>query len=252
MRLILKNPTTFKDFLIYLNNFNSETIINFKKEEIKINTTSVCNTTGIAFVLNKQATTEYLLESEEEIGILLQDYIKILKTIKKEEILTLETTTDNRLKTTIEGTRKRIYYSPLIDITETVRQKDFSKIKIPLKISTKTELIKDSITEISDDIETVQFVVEQNKFYLQTKQELKESIVEFKQEDIIIETETKTETETNHKTKYSTTLLKNIFKYTPTPNLSFRFANDNLIKFSYKKQDEFKLEILLAPRLYND
>ncbi|MBT5924845.1 DNA polymerase sliding clamp, partial [Candidatus Woesearchaeota archaeon] len=98
MKLVLAEPRYFKDSISIVSELVTEATFKVGKNGLKLVAMDPANVAMVNFELFSSCFTEYNVEKEEEIAINLANLKQILRRAKSDDILTLETTEDNKLK----------------------------------------------------------------------------------------------------------------------------------------------------------
>ena len=198
--------------------------------------------TFIIMDLEKTVFDEYECDEPEKIAIDCDDFNKLLKKCKTNEILKLETD-DNNLIMTFEGDGKRKFKLPFIDLEYDNPQPP--QMDIPCKISIPSSQLKTYISDMEFFSDKLTFMIDENYFKVSADGQKGDGEIEYLHGENILEVV---------KSMYSIPKLQEIMKAEKfSKECSLEVGEDMPLRISFTlPTDDGKLEYLLAPRLEQD
>ncbi len=248
MKLVLAEPKYFKDSITILSDLVTEAKFKADANGLKLVAMDPANVAMVIFELFSSCFTEYKVGEPEEVSINLNNLKQILRRAKAEDILTLETTEDNKLKIELKSNTKRSFSIPTLDLDD--REQKVPGLEFPMVITTKAGVLAEAIEDVSVVAESVTFLGEKGLLSVKAEGDLSKAFIEIKEDNV---TKILTESKDKFKAKYSLEYLKKMIaggKLTDDVTLSFN--TDYPLKLEYKVTDRLLLAFILAPRVDND
>jgi len=247
MKLVLAEPKYFKDSISIISDLVSEAKFKVTKDGLELVAMDPANVAMVAFRLLSSSFTEYNVEKEEELAINLQNLKMILKRIKADDVLTLETE-ENKLKIQMRSNTIRSFSIPTIELDD--KEQKVPELNFPIVIHTNSSILTESIEDVSVVAESVTFLGEKGQLSVKAEGDLSKAFIEIKPDE---NTTINTESTEKHKAKYSLEYLKKMIQGAKlSPNVSLYFNTDYPLKLEYKVTDRLSLSFILAPRVDND
>jgi len=247
MKLVLTEPKYHKDSISIISDLVTEAKFKINPDGIELVAMDPANVAMVIFKLLSSCFTQYQLEKPEELAINLNNLKQVLRRIKSDDILTLETE-ENKLKIQLKGNTTRSFSIPIIELEE--KEQKVPELSFPISIETNTSILTESIEDVSVVAESVTFLAEKASFNIKAEGDLSKAFIEIKSdEDTVI----KTESVDKFKAKYSLEYLKKMIAGAKlTDKVTLNFNNDYPLKLEYKSIDKLMLSFILAPRVDND
>jgi len=246
MKLTLQEPRYLVDPMTVISELVNEIQLKVDKDKIEVIAIDPANAALVIFRLLSSAFAEYNVEKPTVIALSLDNLKAVLKRAKPGDVLKIELEEEkNKLKVQIKGDSTRTFHLALIDIKE--KQQKIPELKFVAAVEAPCTLFEEAINDMSVFGESVAFLIEKQKFFLQAESNLNDSHVEFPQGDDV-----KIHTETSEiiKSRYSLEYLKKIVKGGRLARAVYiQFANDYPLKIGYIVKDKMSLETVLAPRV---
>ena len=248
MKLTLSDSTYLKDSITVISELVHEARFKLTKEGIELIAMDPANVAMVVYKLLSSAFTEYEIDKETEIAINLANFKQILRRAKANDILSLELTSDNKLKITLKGKSVRTFSLPLIDIEES--EQKVPNLSFPVIINTASHVLNDAIDDADIVAESVTFSAEPDKMMVSAEGDLSKASIDIKADDL---TKITSDTKASVKAKYSIEYLKKmILGAKLADEVSIHFSQDYPLKLEYKVVDKVLLSFILAPRVEND
>ncbi|MFH1668910.1 MAG: proliferating cell nuclear antigen (pcna) [Candidatus Woesearchaeota archaeon] len=247
MRLTLAEPNYLKDSVSIISELVNEASFKVKANSLELIAMDPANVAMVIFKLLSSAFTEYKIDQEVAIAINLSNLKQILRRSKSSDSLTMEIEED-KLKITLEGSSKRTFFLPIIDIEE--KEQRVPDLHFPITVKTKASILNDAIDDVDVVAESVSFVVEPKTMYVMAEGDLSKAKVEIpsKGDTIIV-----SDTPDKIKAKYSIEYLKKMMAASKiSDDVTIQFNKDYPLKLEYKSVDKVFLSFILAPRVEND
>ncbi len=248
MKLTLADSTYLKDSITVISELVHEARFKLTKDGIELIAMDPANVAMVVFKLLSSAFTEYELDKDTEIAINLANFKQILRRAKAQDVVSLEVTTDNKLKITLKGNSVRTFSLPLIDIEES--EQKVPNLSFPVIISTASHVLNDAIDDADIVAESVTFSAEPDKMMIHAEGDLSKASIDIPADDI---TKINSDTKASVKSKYSIEYLKKMIQGAKLANeVKIHFSQDYPLKLEYKVVDKVLLSFILAPRVEND
>jgi proliferating cell nuclear antigen len=247
MRLTLAEPNYLKDSVSIISELVNEASFKIKPNSVELVAMDPANVAMVIFKLLSSAFTEYHVVKETDLAITLSNLKQILRRAKSSDSLTMEIEED-KLKITLDGTSKRTFFLPIIDLEE--KEQRIPDLHFPVTIKAKTGTLTDAIDDVDVVAESVSFVVEPKKMTVIAEGDLSKAKIEIpSQGDTIIVSDTPDKI----KAKYSIEYLKKMMAASKiADDVTIQFNKDYPLKLEYKSVDKVFLSFILAPRVEND
>lgn len=245
MKLVLTDSRFLKDPISIISELVTEVKFKFDKDKMQMVAMDPANVAMTVFKLLSSSFAEYEVNNEE-ISVNLDNFKNILKRVKSSDTLIIELE-KNKLKITIKGETTRTFNLALIDLNNA--EQKIPELEFPIKISTNTALFNEVIEDMDVVSDSVNFLLKDNKFVVNTEGNFSNAHVE-----LIPTNETVINSSVSDaKSKYSLEYLKKIIKGSKLTNdVTIQFDKDYPLKIDYLIKDRLSLSFLLAPRVQND
>lgn len=245
MKLVLTDSRFLKDPINIISELVTEVKFKFDKDKMQMVAMDPANVAMTVFQLLSPSFSEYEVNNEE-ISVNLDNLKNILKRVKSSDTLIIELE-KNKLKITIKGESTRTFNLALIDLNNT--EQKIPELDFPIKINTNTILFNEVIEDMDVVSDSVNFLLKDNKFVVNTEGNFSNAHVELMpSNETVINSSVK-----DAKSKYSLEYLKKIIKGSKLTNdVTIQFDKDYPLKIDYLIKDRLSLSFLLAPRVSND
>ncbi|PIN75421.1 proliferating cell nuclear antigen (pcna) [Candidatus Woesearchaeota archaeon CG10_big_fil_rev_8_21_14_0_10_36_11] len=248
MKLVLAEPRYFKDSISIISELVTEATFKVGKNGLKLVAMDPANVAMVNFELFSSCFTEYTVQEGEEIAINLANLKQILRRAKSDDVLTLETTEDNKLKIQLKSNTTRSFSIPTLEIEH--KEQRVPDLTFPINIQTDSATLAEAIEDVSVVAESVTFLGKKDQLSVKAEGDLSKAFIEIKSNERTIIT---TESEDNSKAKYSLEYLKKMISGGKlSDNVTIYFNTDYPMKLEYKVTDRVLLSFILAPRVDND
>ena len=248
MRLVLAETKYFKDSITILSDLVTEAKFKITPDGLELVAMDPANVAMVIFKLLSSSFTEYKVDKTEEVGINLNNLKQVLRRIKSEDILSIETTEDNKLKLQMKSNTTRSFSLPTLELDD--KEQKVPQLNFPMTINTKASILTEAIEDVSVVAESVTFLGEKMQLSVKAEGDLSKAFIEIKADD---STKIITESDDKFKSKYSLEYLKKMITGGKlTDNVSLHFNTDYPLKLEYKLTDRLMLSFILAPRVDND
>ncbi len=248
MKLVLAETKYFKDSITILSDLVTEAKFKVTADGLELVAMDPANVAMVIFKLLSSSFTEYKIDKPEELGINLNNLKQVLRRTKGEDILSLETTEDNKLKVQLKSNTTRSFSLPTLDLED--KEQKVPQLNFPLVVNTKASILTEAIEDVSVVAESVTFLGEKAQLSVKAEGDLSKAFIEIKADDA---TKITTESEDKFKSKYSLEYLKKMILGSKlSDDVSLSFNTDYPLKLEYKVTDRLLLAFILAPRVDND
>jgi len=248
MKLVLADAKYFKDSIAIISELVSEVKIKATPQGLEVVAMDPANVAMIVFKLLSSCFTQYQVTAAEEIAINLNNLKQILRRTKGEDILTLETPEEGKLKIVLKSNTTRSFSIPTLEMED--KEQKVPELTFPISIEMDSNTLTDSIEDVSVVAESVTFLGEKEQLLIKAEGDLSKAFIEIKPNE---KTVIKTESKDKFKAKYSLEYLKKMIAAGKlSERVSLYFNTDYPLKLEYKIVDRLLLSFILAPRVDND
>lgn len=249
MKLSLAEPKYLKDSISIISDLVNEGRFKVTKDAIELVAMDPANVAMVIFRLLSSSFVEYKVDKEVEIAVNLNNMKQILRRAKPNDTLVIELA-ENKLVMQLRGNTARTFSLPLIDL-ESNHQR-IPDLSFPLMIETNSDMLNDAIEDADVVGESVNFIVDGNKFLISSKGDLSNAEIVIKEGD---NTKITLESQGTIKSKYSIEYLKKMIggsKLAGDGKVIVQFNKDYPLKLEYKTLNKVQIAFILAPRVEND
>lgn len=248
MKLVLAEPKYFKESISIISDLVSEAKFKVTKNGLELVAMDAANVAMVIFKMLSSCFTQYEVKEEEEMAINLNNLRQILRRTKGDDILTIETTEDSRLKITMKSNTTRSFTIPTLELES--KEQRVPELSFPITVEMDSSVLSDSIEDVSVVAESVTFLGEKSQLLVKAEGDLSKAFIEIKPDD---NTSIKTDIDDKFKAKYSLEYLKKMVAGGKlAERVSLRWNTDYPLKVEYKLIDKLALSFILAPRVDND
>jgi proliferating cell nuclear antigen len=248
MKLTLAEPRYFKDSIAIISDLVNEARFKINKNALELVAMDPANVAMVEFKLLASVFVEYEVKKEMEIGINLVDMKAVMRRAKQNDNVSLEVTSDNRLKITFKGANTRTFSLPIIELED--KEQRVPDLRFPVTITTSSTNLSEAIEDVDIVAESVNFICEPSRLVISAEGDMSKADIEIKKDD---ETAIKSEGSDKVKSKYSIEYLKKMIAGSKIADkVELRFNKDYPLKIEFKEVDKVMLSFILAPRVEND
>ena len=252
MKLVLAESKYFKDSISIISELVTEAKFNVSNNGLEMVAMDPANVAMVIFKMLSSCFTKYEIKETEEIAINLNNLKQILRRAKSDDVLTLETTEDNKLKIQMKSNTTRSFSIPTLEIED--KEQKVPELTFPMTVEMGSGMLTEAIEDVSVVAESVTFLGDKESLLIKAKGDLSGALVEIKQDENTKITTTGEDPENSKfKAKYSLEYLKKMMGGSKIgSNVSLSFNNDYPLKLEYKEVDKLAMSFILAPRVDND
>ncbi len=248
MKLVLAEPKYFKDSISIISELVSEAKFTAGPNGLKLVAMDPANVAMVVFELLSSCFTEYQVKDTEDVCINLNNLKQILRRTKPDDVLTLETTEDSKLKIVMKSNTVRSFSIPTLELDD--KEQRVPELNFPLVVESRSDVFTEAIEDASVVAESVTFLGEKNQLSVKAEGDLSKAFIEIKPDESTV---IKAASNDKFKAKYSLEYLKKMIAGGKlAENVSLHFNNDYPMKLEYKVKDRLLLSFILAPRVDND
>jgi proliferating cell nuclear antigen len=200
----------------------------------------------VDFKILSSAFASYHVDKEASLGLNLASLVSILKRVKSNEKLTMETEDGgNRLKLTIKGQGKRVFEIPLIDVS--TEKPPIDQLKFDNSLMIDSSIVEEGIEDAEIAGDSVVFMADSDFFKMHSKGDVSSTELELRKGDKVLH---HLKVEGAIKSRYPLEYLKKMIKAAKVFNqMEIRFGTDYPMKLDFKSVDKMHLSFVLAPRV---
>jgi len=248
MKLVLAEPKYFKDSISIISDLVSEAKFKVNNNGLELVAMDPANVAMVVFKMLSSCFTKCEVVDQEEIAINLNNLKQIIRRAKSDDVLTLETTDDSKLKIQMKSNTLRSFSIPTLDIEE--NEQKVPELTFPITVEMDSSLLAESIEDVSVVAESVTFLGEKGQISVKAEGDLSKAFIEIKSDE---NTFIKTDSDDKFKAKFSLEYLKKMINGGKLSNkVTLYFNTDYPLKLEYKLVDRLVLSFILAPRVDND
>jgi proliferating cell nuclear antigen len=249
MKLTVAEPNLLKDSISIISDLVNEGQFEVTKEGIELIAMDPANVGMVMFKLLASCFVEYKVDAQPvKIAINLNNLKQILKRARPNDMLSLDTEEENRLKVTLKGATTRTFSLPIIDVEDSGQKAPM--LKFPVTIKTDSIRLTEAIEDVDIVADSVLFEADADGFTLSAKGDLSKVNIEIKPDkktQIILEEKQK------FRAKYSIEYLKKMIAGGKLADqVTIQFNTDYPLKIEYRAIDKLLLAFVLAPRVENE
>src|SRR3989344_7722603 len=142
MKLVLAEPKYFKESVSIISELVSEAKFKVNNDGLELVAMDPANVAMVIFKLLSSSFTQYEIKQPEEIAINLNNLKQILRRAKGDDILSLETTEDNKLKVQLKSNTIRSFSIPTLDMED--KEQRVPELSFPIVIETKAQVLAEA------------------------------------------------------------------------------------------------------------
>ncbi len=248
MKLVLAEPRFFKESISIISDLVTEAKFKITKDGLELIAMDPANVAMVIFKLLSSSFTQFELKEPEELAINLTNLKQILRRANSDDILSLETTEDNKLKVQLKSNTIRSFSLPTLDLEE--KEQKVPQLTFPITITMDALMLSEAIEDVSVVAESVTFLGEKSQLLVKAEGDLSKAFIEIKNDE---NTSIKANGEEKYKAKYSLEYLKKMIAGSKLHDkVVLYFNTDYPLKLEYKVTDKLLLSFILAPRVDND
>ncbi len=243
--IVFDGAKDFADLIATASNLIDEAAFKVSEEGISMKAMDPSRVVLIDLNLPESIFSKYQVEEAETIGVNMDHFKKILKRGKTKDTLILRKGDENFLEITFEGTAKRTFRLPLIEVE--ALELDLPELPFTAKVVVLGEVIKEAVKDASLVSDAIKFMAKENEFTMKAEGETQEVEIKLTLEDEgLLDLEVEEETQSAYGISYLADMIKGIGK---ADEVAIHFGNEMPLQMEYLIRDEGKLVFLLAPRV---
>lgn len=244
MKAKVTDAKSFEDMLKTLGEFVPEVVLDFTKDGLKVKGVDASKVVLIDIYLPSGYFDEYEVENEEKVGINLEDITELLRSITKEDSMTLSTE-NGTLIITLDGEYTRTFKTPTIQVEEAeIPNLD---LEFPFRAKMITPTFVDIISSFEDlGADVVKLKSEGgSKLYLTASSDLGDSTIELSLDNGGLLEAEGSDAESTYGLEYlaNTTRLRRV-----SGSLEVRFGTQLPLKLRYEMPQGGYNDFYIAPR----
>src|SRR3989338_923969 len=175
MKLVLSEPRYFKDSISIISELVTEAKFKVNQNGLELVAMDQANVAMVVFKMLSSCFSKYEVKDAEEIAINLNNLKQILRRNKGEDILTLETTEDNKLKIIMKSNTTRSFSIPTLDFED--KEQKVPELTFPFSVELASSLLSESIEDVSVVAESVTFLGEKSQLSVKAEGDLSKAFI---------------------------------------------------------------------------
>lgn len=248
MKLTLAEPKLIKDSITLISDLVNEARFKVTADAMELVAMDPANVAMVVFKLLSSSFVEYEIKEDTEITVNLSNLKQILRRAGPNDMLTLETPQESKLKITLKGKGQRTFYLPILE-SEGKEQK-VPELSFEAKIDTPCQMLNSAIEDADIVADSCSFIADEKKLSINAEGDMSKVNI-----DIPASEETKIITAGKDKirSKYSIEYLKKMMGGSKiSDTVKVQFSKDYPLKLDYTAVDKLSVSFILAPRVDND
>ena len=143
MKLVLSEPKYFKESISIISDLVTEGKFKVTSNGLELVAMDAANVAMVIFKMLSSCFSACEVKDTEEIAINLNNLKQILRRIKADDMLTLETTEDNKLKITMRSDTTRSFSIPTLDLDE--KEQKVPELTFPISVQMQSGMLSESM-----------------------------------------------------------------------------------------------------------
>lgn len=244
----LTSPTVFINCISTIGELIDEGIFKLSKEGISFLAADRAMVSVVDFKISSQCFEKYDIEENQNMGLNVTNFLSVLKRCGPSDKLTMSLQ-DAKLEVTIEGSSKRKFLVPLLDLNQEevppIDQLDFKA-----KVVVKPDILQSGIEDAEIIGDAVLFEISGSKFLMKAEGDISRAELELeKGNQSLIDLKS----DSDMKSRYPLEYLKKMIKASKiADSVSLSFGQDYPMKLEFKEDDKVGLTFVVAPRVSED
>ncbi len=229
--IVFDGAKDFADLIATASNLIDEAAFKVTEEGISMRAMDPSRVVLIDLNLPESIFSKYEVEEEETVGGVNMDHFKkVLKRGKNKDTLILRKGDENFLEVTFEGTAKRTFRLPLIEVEEL--ELDLPELPFTAKVVVLGEVLKEAVKDASLVSDAMKFIARENEFTMRAEGETNEVEIKLTLEDEgLLDLEVEEETRSAYGISYLADMIKGIGK---ADEVIIRFGNEMPLQMEYR------------------
>ncbi len=244
-KLILKDPRGFRDIIQNASGVVSEGVFRISNNGLVMKELDPSRIAMVEFDFPPTAFESLEVESEEKLGVNLEELLNVLKRLRPEDTLTLESDKGKLTVSFAINKYSRSFKIPLLDLggqeTPTIN------VQFTSKYSILSDALSSSIKDAATVADEIIFGSFKDGTLLISASSDKGSVEQRLSKDSGMILDYDIAEEAN--AKYSLQYLETITSFKGSPSVFLEFARDKPLHLEYKMADGTVFQFILAPRL---
>ncbi|ACS89630.1 MAG TPA: DNA polymerase sliding clamp [Thermococcaceae archaeon] len=243
--IVFDGAKEFADLIDTASNLIDEAAFKIAEEGMSMRAMDPSRVVLLDLNLPASIFSKYDIDGEETVGVNMDHFKKVLKRGKGKDILVLRKGEENFLEITLEGTAKRTFRLPLIEVEEL--ELDLPELPFTVRAVILGEVLKEAVKDASLVSDSIKFIAKENEFIMKAEGETQEVEIKLTLEDEgLLDLNVEEETKSAYGVSYLADMAKGIGK---ADEVVLRFGNEMPLQMDYPIRDEGRLTFLLAPRV---
>ena len=243
--IVFDGAKEFADLIATASNLIDEAAFKISEDGVFMRAMDPSRVVLIDLSLPSSVFSRFDVEEPETIGVNMDHFKKVLKRGKSKDVLILRKGDENFLEVVFEGTAKRTFKIPLIDVEEL--ELELPELPFTARVVLLGEVLKEAVRDASLVSDAIKFLAKENEFVMKAEGETNEVEIKLTLEDEgLLDLEVEEETSSAYGISYLADMIKGFGK---ADEVTLRFGNEMPLEMDYFIRDEGKLVFLLAPRV---
>ncbi len=247
-RIVLSDADLLKNSIPIIADIIDEGVFNFDQNGISLVTPDRTMVSVVDLKILSAAFDEYKIESPESLGLNLSNLSAVLRRAKSGDKVVLESEKGNRLKITLEGSGKRVFEIPVIEIK--AEKPPVDQLNFGGKVEIETRVVEEGVADAEVIGDSVVFEVAPSGFKMHARGDVSSSMLELEKGHSSL---LNLKADKSVKSQYPLDYLKKMIKAGKlSKQMSIEFGTDYPMRMNFRAIDKLNLSLILAPRVSED
>jgi len=244
----MNDPSFLKESISIVGELIDEGIIKVNKNGLSITAADRAMVAVVDLKIPALVFNEFNVDEEQNIGVNITNLVNVLKRIKPNDKLELETK-DNKLSILMKNGSSRKFVVPMIDIS-VGEIPPIDKLEFNAKVKLKSDVLKSGIEDADIISDSVLFKSGTDKFLMKSDGDTSSSeLLLNKGDKSLMEISSSMEVMSRYPLEY----LKKMLKASKlSDEMKVQWSKDYPMKIDFLVQDKLSLSFVLAPRVQDD
>jgi proliferating cell nuclear antigen len=199
----------------------------------------------VDFSIPSAAFDEFSVEGVQEVGVNMSSLVDVIKRIKSNDKVIIQSGKDNRVLINLEGSGKRKFKLALLDIK--TEKPPIDQLKFTGRVELKSELLEDAIADAEIVADSLVMQASPELFRITTKGDTSSTELELRKGE---EGLVNMQASDSLRARYPLEYLKKMIKAAKiSDKVMLEFGTDYPMRLGFTAVDRISLKFILAPRV---
>jgi proliferating cell nuclear antigen PCNA len=241
----LADTNLLKESMSSIAEIIDEGIFKIRKDGLSFTAADRAMVAVVDFHIASAAFEKYELDSDQKMGLNMANFLSVLRRVGGSDKLTLELR-DAKLQVTIEGTSKRRFLVPLLDLGEE-EIPPVDQLEFKSKVQIKTEALQNGLSDAEIIGDSIIFDSSPNRFGMVSEGDVSKFDLELVKGDPALVELTTT---VSSRARYALDYLKKMAKAAKMSDIvTLEHGQDYPLRMGFAAGEKAMLRFILAPRV---